>query len=284
MGEMRRARARRIEAQGRAVGMVKPNPYMQPSRPGSGLGSMPVDVKSEQGRVGGTVSHPLLGQDLKYGVQVVPDDPDAQVRATIGLMCGYAREDAKSPEIQREAQEIWAQCRGNRLGMIQEVWRRVQHKIQFLNDDKTASPIEGLFEQMYNGAPIVEILIRPKDMAVIKQRIGDCDDYSMYVACLLMALFIDCSFVTIAGDSHAPGTFTHVYVAAYPDGFTGVRVPVDASHGPSCGWEGKRPGMRCGEWKVSDGDGEPADSIVSGVLATVMWIGAAVGFAMWALR
>ena len=79
-------------------------------------------------------------------------------------------------------------------------------------------------------------------------RLGDCDDFSMYAASLLTALDIPCNFVTVAGDESNPNIFTHVYVAAYPNG---ERVVVDASHGPECGWEVYRPSGRKQEWAVS---------------------------------
>lgn len=231
-----------------------------------------------------SVYHPLFGQDLHYSAQVVPDDPDEQVAATVRLMCQYAKEDATSPEIQREAQELIAQCGRDRLTLIRQVWWKVQKKIQFLRDESTAQPLDSLFNTAKSGVPIVEVLIRPRDMSAMQnRRVGDCDDYSMYCASLLIALGIDCSFVTIAGNSKDPDHFTHVYVAAYPFGFAGQRVAVDASHGPYCGWEGKKPGARCAEWKVSDGAGEPVDSIVGGVLYGVVSVGLLVGVVYWLL-
>lgn len=233
-----------------------------------------------------SIYHPLFDESLNYSATVVPDDPDAQVSATINLMRQYVREDAaNSPEIRREAQEIYRQCLGDRAIAVRSIWWKVQQKIQFLRDESTAQPLESFLNKAYGSTPIVEILIRPRDMADLKhRRVGDCDDYSMYCAALLMALGIDCSFVTIAGNAKDPNHFTHVYVAAYPHGFSGERIAVDASHGKYCGWEGKRPGMRCVEWKVSDGVGEPVDSIVSGVLGTVLFVGAAAGFVYWMLR
>lgn len=233
----------------------------------------------------GAISHPLFDETLNYSAMVVPDDPDAQVSATIDLMRQYAREDSQSPEILQEAQQIAVPCLGDRAMAVRSIWWKVQQKIQFLRDESTAQPLESSLNRAYGSTPIVEILIRPRDMADLKhRRVGDCDDYSMYCAALLMALGIDCSFVTIAGNAKDPDHFTHVYVAAYPHGFSGERIAVDASHGKYCGWEGKRPGMRCAEWKVSDGIGEPVDSIVSGVLGTVLFVGAAAGFVYWMLK
>jgi hypothetical protein len=238
----------------------------------------------------GSISHPIFGgEQLNYSVMQVPDCPDGQVTATIGLMCKYAMEDSQSPEIQREALAIYQMCSRHGLvdkGMVvRQVWHDTQQKIKFLRDEATAQPLESFLSKTYAGAPVVEILIRPRDMANLHgTRAGDCDDYSMYAAALLTALSIPCSFVTIAGDPQDPGHFTHVYVAAYPDGHQGERVAVDASHGKWCGWEGWKRGMRKKEWRV-DGMGVGIeDGVLGGVLGTVVFVGAAmVGFA-WLLR
>jgi hypothetical protein len=122
--------------------------------------------------------------------------------------------------------------------------------------------------------PIVEILIRPRDMYTMQYaRMGDCDDFSMYVAALLLALGIPCNFVTIAGDESAPHIFTHVYVAAYP--VEGERIVVDASHGSYCGWEARKPGGRKQEWPVGDGEGQ---SISLWLVAAMAAAGFAIGY------
>jgi hypothetical protein len=223
-------------------------PAEQIPRGSQGMGGI-----GEGEQMQGQVVHPLFGQDLRFTAQVVPDDPDEQVRQTIALMTQYAQEDSQSPAVQADIAQI---CRsgGNQLGLITKAWEWTQRKIQFIRDEELGGPLEQLLSQ-YNGyrdKPVVEVLIRPRDMAgigVIKA--GDCDDYSMYLSALLTGMGIRNSFVTIAGDMRDPGHFSHVYVAAYPDDQNVGRVSVDASHGEYCGWEGRKPGARIKEWKVN---------------------------------
>jgi predicted transglutaminase-like cysteine proteinase len=274
-------RARRMRVMGGE--QSRPTPYTAGSGVGIGMGDLPSTAPTASA---GQAFHPLFGQNMNYTAQVVPDDPDAQVDATIRLMCQYANEDAGCPEIQREAHQIYGWCTRHGVdkgAMVRSVWHQVQQKIKFLRDEATAQPLESFLSQTYGGTPVVEILIRPRDMANMRgTRAGDCDDYSMYCATLLTALGIPASYVTIAGDQSDPGHFTHVYCAAYPDGYQGERIAVDASHGKWCGWEGHRPGMRLKEWRV-DGTGQEMDSTVAGVLGTVMFVGAAVAGAAWLL-
>ena len=282
-GERRQARRERAMAEdnlGQSTGGL---PYM------SGLAGAGMDVRPHEAPMG-SISHPIFGGErLNYSVMQAPDCPDAQVAATIGLMSQYVMEDSQSPEIQREAQEIYLVCARHgpvdRGMVVRQVWHDTQQKIKFLRDEATAQPLESFLSRTYAGAPVVEILIRPRDMANLQgTRAGDCDDYSMYAAALLTALSIPCSFVTIAGDPNDPGHFTHVYVAAYPDGYQGDRIAVDASHGKWCGWEGwtRGSGMRKKEWRV-DGSGTVEDGILGGVLGTVLFVGAAVAGAAWLL-
>lgn len=185
------------------------------------------------GSVGtGVLYHPQLGQEVRYRVDEVPEGGDEQTSVVISLMRGYAVEDAASPEIQRDAQEALSQFPG--MHPEEAVWNYVRSRMAFVRDEQTAAPFQPLYQ-----FPIVETLIRPRDLSVLCesahcQRQGDCDDYAMYTAALLLALGIPCSFVTVAADT-ANDEYSHVYVAAFPPGRG--RVAMDTSHGSAPGWE-----------------------------------------------
>ena len=222
-----------------------------------------------QAGLSGRIFHPVFQQEMNYRADVVPDDPDGQVEATIRLMRGYKDEDAASREIQAEAQQISGSS-ANEMDMVCSVWSTTKGKIGFLRDEVASAPLDFLSRTYSDGgiagnsSPIIEVLIRPRDMASMKvARYGDCDDFSMYAASLLTALGIPNSFVTLAGDDANPSVFSHVYVAAYPLSSDGsgrrVRVPIDASHGGYCGWEAPNPYARKREW------GGPNDGVGDGI-------------------
>lgn len=168
---------------------------------------------------------------MRYDVTEVSDDPDTQVAQVIGMMRGYAKDDTSSLEIQRDAQAAGS---GQPL---QDVFDYVRPRIAFTQDEDAARPLTGWLDKFNPGKPVVEVLIRPRDMSVMCERgqgRGDCDDYSMYAAALLRAKGIPVRFVTIAADPEQPQMFSHVYLAAYPNG---QRIPLDVSHGPCVGWE-----------------------------------------------
>lgn len=197
----------------------------------------------------GVLRHPTLGQ-VKYAVTEVPTGGDGQTAAVIGMMSQYASEDSKHPIIISEAQEAVASRPD--IPPYEAVFWWVKGRVRFVRDEETVMPW-----QKDTVSPVVEALIRPVDMVVMCnggsscQRIGDCDDFSMYTASLLLALGIPASFVTVAA-SQDSDDYSHVYVAAYPGG---VRIPLDTSHGGYPGWE-TRQARRITEWPVGGGAGK----------------------------
>lgn len=199
----------------------------------------------------------------------LPDDPDGQVAGTIALMRKYALEDSVTPQIQRDLREALGGVSPKQLPqaeIVRRVFDYVKGRVSFVEDSGIAG-MGGL--NTTSDAPIVEVLIRPRDMAVMCEnggcrRLGDCDDFSMYTAALLGAAGVRCSYVTVAADRAEPDRFSHVYVAAYPDG---ERVPMDTSHGPRPGWE-TGDATRMQEWPVT-GIGDVLSLAVVG--AVVYW-------------
>jgi len=191
------------------------------------------------------IPHHGYGGSVNYSALPLSDDPDTQVEQTIALMREYAVEDSATPLIQTEARQALA-ARPNATPE-EAVFGWVRNRTSFRADEATAAPIAGYFE-----APIVEVLTRPVDLAAMCtrsgcRRAGDCDDYSMYGAALLLALGRQVSYVTVAADPMAPDRFSHVYLASYADG---TRVPLDISHGPYAGWETPNYSRRQ-EWPVN---------------------------------
>jgi hypothetical protein len=190
---------------------------------------------------------------LNWEAQVVGDDPDEQVAATINLMQRYVREDAGTPEVRGMAEEA-APPGEDPLG---GVFRYVKGLVRFQADEHTARPLESRLAKAGLGDyPVVEVLIRPRDMATWQRdtgrgQVGDCDDYAMLTAAMLMSKGIDAAFVTVAADPRQPGQYSHVYVAAYPAG--GGRVAMDTSHGEYAGWEVQENVTRRQEWPIKTG-------------------------------
>lgn len=159
------------------------------------------------------------------------------------MMRRYVNEDFNTPEIRRAVME--SRLSGDPL---YDTFRSVKQHMQFVSDETTTQPVQALTQ-----LPVVEALTRPRDMAVLRHKRGDCDDFVMYGAALLSAQQVPVSFVTVAADPSAPDQWSHVYLAAYPDQgpYRGERVPLDISHGPYIGWETGQVFKRR-EWPVTE--------------------------------
>jgi hypothetical protein len=220
----------------------------------------------------GQVFHPDFGGVVNYQSQQLSDCPDQQVSATIDTMRQLVMQDA--PYMRGEAQQAAASGNGN---AVRGVFDYVKRKMRFQLDEHTADSIND-FVPSSAEQPIVEILIRPRDLSQLcmlqSNAVGDCDDFSMYAACLLTALGIPCSFATVAASSVDPGAYSHVYVVAYVDG---NRVPVDCSHGPHVGWEAPNRYGKFREWPVTG-------SVVTDNIPWLLVAGVAVAGFMYARK
>lgn len=218
------------------------------------------------GRTGETW-HPVLGR-VNYTVRQMSDNPESQVKQTLGVMRERVAEDSSNPLFVSRVKRMfdvrmYPGVRGmgagagvvpgttDEIDLARRVWAHTKQNIKFQRDEVTGEGVGG-----FPSSEVVETIIRPMDMAGnidAGGAVGDCDDFSMYLACCLKSLGIPCSFVTIAADSRDPKQFSHVYVVAYPKSGNGMRVrmPLDASHGKYPGWEKEEYG-RYEEWPVLD--------------------------------
>lgn len=219
------------------------------------------------GKLSGETWHPTMGK-VKYNVRGMSSDPDSQVGQTLSLMRERVAEDSDNPMFVSRVRRMfdvrmYPGMRGTGIGkgvipgtademsLCEQAWAHTKQNIKFQRDEVTGEGIAG-----FPSDEVIETIIRPVDMAQSIDQggaVGDCDDFSMYLACCLKSLGIPCAFATTAADSRDPQQFSHVYVVAYPMTPSGMRMrmPLDASHGEYPGWETEGLG-RFQEWPVLD--------------------------------
>jgi hypothetical protein len=186
--------------------------------------------------------HSALG-NVKWSARELGPWPDLQVAGTVDVMRDRAREDAANPAFKERAISLAGD--GDQMDKVTRLYNHVKHSIRFSRDEPIAQGLPDV-----DADDVIEVIIRPIDMAnYIDQgiAIGDCDDFSMYLAALLLANDIPCAFCTVAANEQAPDQYSHVYVIAYPDG---VRTACDASHGDYVGWEVPNSFGKLREWAV----------------------------------
>ena len=126
--------------------------------------------------------------------------------------------------------------------IAQAIWYWIKGKVKFVTDEQTMTAL-GIPIQN----PTKEFLISPVTLLNMIEPQGDCDDFSMLCASMLMCCGIRCSYITIAADQENPAKWSHVYVKAYPSGSKDIMM--DASHGTYPGWEHKQS-YRKREWPI----------------------------------
>lgn len=98
----------------------------------------------------------------------------------------------------------------NDLGEAQTIYKWVQGHVRFTKDPVTK-------EKLY---PPQELL---------KIRAGDCDDISMLMAALLIAIGYPARLITLAANPASPDEFSHVYVEGEIPPGSGGWLPMDAA-------------------------------------------------------
>lgn len=167
----------------------------------------------------------------------LPGDADAQVDGTISLMRKYAAADSTHPLVAETADRL----RSTGKPLQDAVHGYVRNSINFVDDADMLAQIVGPGVD----ANTIELLNRPADVELTIRKFGkatgDCDDYSMYCAALLLSMqaagepVSDVRFVTISPRGMVPNgrDFSHVFCRAK---FNGQDISMDCSHGQYAGW------------------------------------------------
>lgn len=130
---------------------------------------------------------------------------------TVALMRKLVDEALNDAQFVRQAIEI---VRGvaafDDLGELHALYRWVKGHIRYTKDPVTK-------EKLY---PPTELL---------KIRAGDCDDISMLLGALAIAIGYPARLITVSANAQSPEEFSHVYVEAEAPAGSGNWVPLDAA-------------------------------------------------------
>jgi transglutaminase-like putative cysteine protease len=87
-------------------------------------------------------------------------------------------------------------------------------------------------------------------MIQMPQAQGDCDDFSMLLASLLVAAKVPVWFRAVAVDEREPWRWSHIYCKVFLKDERKF-ISLDVSHGKFPGWETNRKKFRVMEWRVN---------------------------------
>lgn len=180
--------------------------------------------------------------------RTTPNDNHQSTIDTLRVMQSLARDAATSPAITRVVDSLIDKLRSNnpsKLELARLIYYWVKDRVRFKEDEQTALEI-GYSHQWMRHRFGIDLLIHPVALLSMRSPMGDCDDFSMLIAALLVAANIPCVFEVIAANEREPLDWSHVYVLA---NVNGGWLPMDASHGTVLGWE-TRTRFREMEWSI----------------------------------
>lgn len=136
---------------------------------------------------------------------------DAGVSQTVDVMRSLIDQSMADAQFLRLASDIVRRVASyDDLGEAQAIYSWVKSHIRFTKDPLTK-----------------ETLFPP--MELLKRGAGDCDDISMLMAALDMAVGLPARLVTVAGNPNSPEQFSHVYVEVEAPVGSDNWVPQDAA-------------------------------------------------------
>lgn len=174
---------------------------------------------------------------------VSPIDNDSSTFQTIEQMIALARASTSDPMVCGVVAGIMDKLPrdASNVDIVRGIFWWVKNNVAFREDEEA-----GVSELGWND-PYQELLISPSLLIRMPHPMGDCDDFSMLLAALLICAKIPVSFVAIACDEEEPTRWSHVYCRAFPDGKS---IVLDASHGSYPGWETGQVKFRRAEWLI----------------------------------
>lgn len=174
-----------------------------------------------------------------------PNDSDVSTADTVHQMIALVRSCAYSPQITAIVNTLLRSLPQNPTNrdLVRAIYWFVKRTVKFTEDEDT------LYNQLGYKDVHQELLIHPLVLLAMPQPSGDCDDFSMLCATLLVGSQIPCAFVTICADKSEPWRWSHVYVQAYLNDEKRW-VTLDCSHGSQLGWEYSKEVFRKAIWKI----------------------------------
>ena len=171
-----------------------------------------------------------------------PYNTDLSTSQTIEQMIAIARSSASSPKIRNVVNTCLESLpdKPTNKDLARKLFYWCKNNVKFVEDEQVIGQELG-YQDVYK-----ELLITPDVLLNMPTPMGDCDDYSMLLASLLVCAQIPCRYTAIAADKGQPNKFSHVYVSALIDGrWVGMDVP----YGSTIGWE--KEGFRRMDWRIN---------------------------------
>lgn len=198
-----------------------------------------------------SVAEGVFGQPVHVrGERTDPYNTDVSTADTIATMRRYAHQCACDPAVIEATAAATVPLAGGAPSdrdIANAIFYWVRGHVVFVQDEQLMYEQFGIAEENLDK----ELLIPPPVLLRMPVPMGDCDDFSLLVASMLLCAGLAPFYVTVAADAQDPAKFSHVYVWVFLED-EGVMLPLDAgnrySHVPA-GWEAGRV-TRKAIWRI----------------------------------
>jgi transglutaminase-like putative cysteine protease len=157
----------------------------------------------------------IWGQPIALqSVRTNPFNNDVSTTATIMQMRGLAHRYASDPLVMQATGEALSGGVRSWRDVACAIFYWIRHVVRFVEDETLMYEQFGIQPQHLDK----ELLIIPPVLLAMPQPMGDCDDYSLLMASMLLCAGLRPYWVTVAADAEDHRKFSHIYVCVYlPD-------------------------------------------------------------------
>jgi hypothetical protein len=182
-------------------------------------------------------------------------DPFEATQQTVEYMCKLVHDSLADGIVQRATVDA---DRFRQFGPHPwaSLWWFAKHRVKFVHHQK-------LLVAWLNAPDELQLLIRPDALLKMEDPKGDCAVFTTLICAMLDCCQLPWEIVTLAVDPNQPGIFSHVYPRVILP--SGLRVPLDASHGKFPGWE--VPRQHVSAIQIWDMQGQPIEDQAPGQFA-----------------
>jgi transglutaminase-like putative cysteine protease len=142
-----------------------------------------------------------------------PYDSDVSTAATVNILCRLARQYAFDPWVAAGNQQaLFALGAGARdRDTASAIFHWIRGTVRFVEDERLLYEELGVEPEHLDK----ELLLVPPLLLGMPVPMGDCDDFSLLTASMLLAAGLQPFYVTVAADATDARKFSHIYVCAY---------------------------------------------------------------------
>ena len=137
-------------------------------------------------------------------------DNDVSTRHTIQIMRDLAHRYAGDPQVIQATNQALSAGANSQREIASAIFYWVRGNVRFVEDEQL------MYEQLgVQPAELdKELLIVPPVLLSMPHPMGDCDDFTLLMASMLLAAGMVPYFVTVAADKEDERKFSHIYVCA----------------------------------------------------------------------